>query len=77
MWYCNDCESFFDHTVKIYESPVDESRRWGRLIFGCPHCRSDNYEKAYRCDLCGEYVVEDYVKLKDGTVACNNCFVLY
>lgn len=44
---------------------------------GCPYCRSDQIVWAVQCDLCREYVTEDYVVLKDGTIACANCHTRY
>ena len=62
--------------LAIIKEVVDDEM--GHLEYrGCPHCRSDQIVRAVQCDLCGEYVTEDYVVLKDGTVACADCYTRY
>lgn len=75
MFYCNDCGALFKELATIKEVVDDEM---GYLEYrGCPHCRSDQIVQAVQCDLCREYVTEDYVILNDGTVACANCHTRY
>ena len=75
MFKCNDCGALFKDIAPIKEYLDEEV---GYLLFhGCPNCRSDQVEVAVQCDLCGEYVTEDYVVLKDGTVACADCYTRY
>lgn len=75
MYYCNDCGALFKELVPIKEY-LDEGDGY-LLYLGCPNCRSDQVDAAVQCDLCGEYVVNDYVVLKDGTIACYKCHTRY
>ena len=75
MFKCSDCGALFEDLAPIKEYLDDEI---GYLLYhGCPFCRSDQVEVAMKCDLCGEYVTEDYIVLKDGTVACADCHTRY
>lgn len=76
MYKCFNCGAVFDELVR-YQEHMDYERQTYSIYYGCPNCRSDDVDQAVKCDLCGEYVTEDYVVLKDGTVACNDCFTLY
>lgn len=75
MFKCNGRGALFKDLAPIKECLNGEV---GYYIFhGCPNCRSDQVEIAMQCDLCGEYVTEDYVVLRDGTVACDDCHIKY
>lgn len=56
MYYCNECKTMF-------ENPGVESEFQGERGHGgeveypvCPNCKSDDFEKAGECAICGEYV---------------------
>ena len=60
MWYCTDCESYFnDDELVIERENHTELAGMGGVTweeFGvCPHCGSDDICKATaKCDVCGE-----------------------
>ena len=72
MYLCADCGEIFD-TPKIYiekhglEYPPYET--W----YGCPYC-SGAYVETLRCDVCGEYIIEKYIKLINGDIICDRCY---
>lgn len=77
MYICNNCGALLESTVSIHEyhdelddCPVEE-------YHGCPCCKSNDVVEAVQCDLCGEYVAYDYIKLKDGTIACSDCYTTF
>lgn len=76
MFICNDCGAMYDSLEKFHEYIDDDGHEYN-IYYGCPNCRSDNVDQLCKCDLCGEYVADGYVLLKDGTIACNNCYTLY
>ena len=76
MYRCIDCGTEFEYPKKIREY-LDDDTHFFAMYYGCPHCRSDDVEQVVVCDLCGEHVADGYVVLKDGTIACNDCFTLY
>lgn len=77
MFICTNCNKILESPVSIHEyhDELDDSRI--EEYYGCPYCKSDQIVEAKQCSLCGEYVIDDYVVLKDGTVACQNCYVMY
>lgn len=77
MYICLECGALLESTVSIpvlHDEVDDQSIK---TYHGCPYCKSDQVEEAKQCDLCGKYVVNDYIELKDGTTACHDCFKLY
>ena len=77
MYICNNCGALLESTVSIHEyhdeledHPIEE-------YHGCPYCKCSDVSEAVQCDLCGEYVVYDYIELKDGTIACSDCYTTH
>lgn len=67
-YYCLDCNSTFNDPV------IRDMDEFGGAVMCCPHCRSPQYVFAKQCELCGNYIDDDYIVLKDGTVVCENCY---
>ena len=42
---------------------------------GCPHC-GGAYAETMQCDICGEWISGEYVKLDNDMVVCDNCYVV-
>lgn len=72
MYLCLDCENIFEVPKEYSESHGLSSPPYETWA-GCPKC-SGGYVETICCDLCGEWVTGEYVKLKDGTVACDQCY---
>lgn len=73
MYICLDCEEIFDDPKYCVEkhgldSPPYET--WN----GCPHCGGWDYVEAIKCDICGNYITDDYVETIDGNIYCENCY---
>ena len=71
MFVCLDCGHFFEHPALRslvsgdgYETCVKE----------CPHCSSTAFAGTFRCDACGDYIAEEYIKTADGGIYCDNCY---
>ena len=77
MYICSNCGALLESTVSIHEYHDELDDSPVETYHGCPYCKSDQVEEAVQCDLCGEYCVNDYVKLKDGTIACSDCYTVY
>lgn len=72
MHLCLDCGAIFEDPQKYTEAhdlPFPPYETWS----GCPRC-GGAYAETICCDLCGEWVVGEYIKLKDGTVVCDQCY---
>lgn len=77
MIVCDNCGAVFKTACIVNERMDSDNPKSFQTYWGCPHCKSDQLTYAFKCDMCGEYVAHDYVRLADGTVACNNCYTLY
>lgn len=42
---------------------------------GCPVCYS-GYVEARRCDSCGEFITDEYIKTEDGERFCQECYMI-
>ena len=66
MYYCEACESVFEHCKVIRERHPygmgSATEEWGV----CPYCESTHIDEAEKCSMCGEYVG----KLEDGLCDC-------
>lgn len=76
MYICNNCGAVFESTVSIHEYH-DKIDNQIEEYHGCPYCKSDDICEAVQCSMCGEYVAYDYIILKDGTIACSDCYTTY
>lgn len=74
MYICNNCGAIFENTVSIHEHHNELYDKPIETYHGCPFCKCDDVTEAVQCDLCGEFVAYDYVKLRDGTIACSDCY---
>lgn len=74
MFICNNCGVILENTVSIRERHNELDDRPAEEYQGCPFCKCDDIMEAVQCDLCGAFVAYGYVKLKDGTVACSDCY---
>ena len=72
MYICKDCGKLFLKPKKYVEKhnldtpPYEE---WN----GCPFC-SGAFTETYECNICGECITGDYVKLVDGSFVCDDCY---
>lgn len=52
MWWCNDCEDYFDEPEVIKDE-------YGYEFCICPKCHQDDVEECKdKCDVCGEITHE-------------------
>ena len=74
MYVCVDCGRLFDDPKSYSESHGLDSPPYEEYS-GCPRC-AGTYVQTFECDCCGEWITGKYVKLDDGTVACENCYMI-
>ena len=72
MYICLDCNTTFSSPRQFTEThgldcPPYES------YWGCPKC-GGAYIETTECHRCGQYIVEDYIELDDGTLICDACY---
>ena len=75
MFVCIDCGEIFS-TAKHYTETHGLEREPFEEWFGCPCC-GGAYTTAYECDMCGHWIVGDYIKLVSGERICENCYTKY
>ena len=63
----------FECPIKIQDfhgEPLLKPEIWR----GCPSCYGGTYKQAIKCDICGEYITDKYIKFEDKHI-CENCYV--
>ena len=71
MYICLDCGALFSDTRKYIERHGLDSPPYEEII-GCPSC-GGAYVEAIQCDICGNYIVDDYFETKEGRIYCADC----
>ena len=74
MLVCLDCGHIFNEPTHYSEShgfDFGSYEEWN----GCPKC-SGAYTKAYKCNCCGKWITNDYVKIEDKRY-CELCYQVY
>lgn len=74
MFLCQDCGAVFDAPIRWQETHGLDCGLYEQLS-GCPFC-SGAYCNTYRCDSCGEWIDDDYVKINILRY-CHNCYKLF
>ena len=72
MYICKECSNVFSEPFYWEEKHGLDSPPYERHS-GCPICLSE-YAKARQCDSCGDYLIGGYIKLRDGTRYCEECY---
>lgn len=74
MYICLDCKNKFydpERFVEMHGFDSPPYEEWN----GCPAC-GGAFVEAFCCDECGDWIEGEYVKLKDGSVFCSDCYVI-
>lgn len=59
MFYCTECKKMSDST-KSRSEWQGEKEHGGYVVYDtCPHCGSDEIEKAGECEICGVWIPSD------------------
>ena len=66
MFYCEECESYFEECKVIKEHHPYGMGTAVEEWYVCPYCESTHINEAKQCAMCGEYVP----KLEDGMCDC-------
>lgn len=72
MFVCYDCEKTFDEP-KIWTNTHGLDTPPYESYAGCPSC-GGAFTETYKCDDCGEWIFDDYVKTASGHRFCENCY---
>ena len=72
MYICLDCDTTFSSPRQYTETHGLDFPPY-EAYWGCPHC-GGAYVEARECDRCGQYIMEDYIELDDGTLICDQCY---
>ena len=72
MYLCLDCGNIFD-TPKSYTETHGFDFPPYEAWEGCPKCGGP-YVKTMECDMCGRWITGEYIKLRDDTFVCSECY---
>jgi formylmethanofuran dehydrogenase subunit E len=73
LYICLNCGYIFESPFHWDEKHGFDYPPW-ESQYSCPKCHGD-YAETYKCDLCDEYIVDDYIELDDGRKVCHNCYI--
>lgn len=71
-YLCLDCGMLFDEPRKCRETHGLDTPPY-EYFYVCPNCEG-SFIKAFKCDMCGDYITEAYIELVDGKRVCRNCY---
>lgn len=72
MYICNNCGILFETPTQYTETHGIETPPY-EVWNGCPEC-GGSYTKTFECDVCGEYILGEYITVVNGMKICEECF---
>ena len=72
LFVCLECGKIFDEPKNYVEKHGLDTPPYEEFS-GSPCC-AGAYTEAHRCDCCGEWITDRYVKLKSEERFCEDCF---
>ena len=77
MFLCTRCGKIFDEPIAFFGEKTEHFGIPCREEFsGCPSC-GNSFVETYRCDVCNEYIVGDYILTNDNKKYCEDCYLEY
>ncbi len=73
MLICLDCGAIFEQARIVFERHGLDTPPYEELLV-CPRCESTEIHPAHRCDVCGEWITDSYIKTADGERICGDCY---
>lgn len=67
MLVCKVCGKVYEEE-EVRKRSYDHEFHYDEVYCLCPHCRSDEFEEATKCKICGEYFYDEY-----NTEVCEEC----
>lgn len=74
MYLCLDCRDLFDEPIKYTEKHSLDTPPY-ETWFGCPSC-GGGYIEAKQCDICKDWITDEYIEINNGTFVCDNCYCI-
>lgn len=74
MFVCKNCGALFEEP-QYWEERHGLDHGPFETFSGCPRC-SEPYVEAYKCDGCGEFITDTYVKTENDERYCSNCYMV-
>lgn len=75
-YVCLNCEKTFDEP-ETYTEMHGFTEGPGEKIAICPWCGHDEIIEAIYCDICGDPILDDYIKTAQGDLICADCYIIY
>ena len=73
MFVCTDCGNVFEEP-RVWKESHGLNYGLYEYFSECPYCGGD-YAETHECDICGEWIVDKYIKTDDGRRFCDNCYL--
>lgn len=73
LYLCLDCYELIEELKHNIETHGLDSPPYEETDV-CPLC-GGACSIAIQCDICNEYIQDDYIKIEDGTIVCSDCYV--
>ena len=73
MLICSECGEIFEMARVISERHGLDTPPYERLNI-CPFCESTDIHQAHRCEVCGEWITDDYIILSTSERICEECY---
>lgn len=75
MYICIECREIFSDPKEYVNRHVPENYLYNERYTDCPYC-GGAYVEAHKCDSCGEYITDKYIKVGDERF-CEDCVLHY
>jgi formylmethanofuran dehydrogenase subunit E len=74
-YVCIECGEIFSQAKRHIETHGFSVGPY-EVFYVCPCCGGD-YVRARRCDVCGDWIVGQYIKLENGERICDECYTIH
>ena len=71
MFVCIECGAIFENPKEWQETHGLDSGPYEGFS-SCPYC-GGNYTEAFRCDTCGDWITDGYIKIGNDRY-CQDCY---
>ena len=75
MFICLDCGEIFEKPKIFTETHGLDSPPYEKF-YGCPEC-GGSFAKTFECDICGNYIEDEYIITDEGDIICDSCYTVH
>lgn len=75
MFICLECGNIFIEPKLYIETHGLDSPPYENF-YGCPKC-GGSFNDVPRCDICGQYIEDEYITTNKGDIICDSCYIVH